>query len=239
MGQNTENNSEKSRIRYLGNNNPAETVIALQIFVHDALGAGEREVRLRKDQVTRYYAGDDDLSVLETTEKEKIYVALPFTELCSRMEARIAPGRGNIIDLTKFTGAPVRELLLHKKIAGIFNAAAINDTVGNDDVLILMNGYAKASGGNAQEIAFLASDIEKYDDNFLRLSGWKNYNKDWDMGDLSCGPYIRIPPSHLKEDIRKAINNGVKVLNLTETTDTPIEPHRVKFSISTHHLRPR
>lgn len=228
--------TDKSKIRYLGNPDPRETVIALKMYVKDALGAHERDMRLNKDRITRYYAGTEKISVLETAAQEKIYVALPFEELCRRMESR---SRGNLIDLRENTGKTVLDMMIDKKLSLLFNTAALNDVLCDDNLLVFMDGYRKSSGGGHEKIAFLAGDVEQFDDGFLRLKDWKTFSPEWGMDDLSFGPYIRISSGDLAEKFRTAKKDGVKILDLTAQDETPPAPHQIKFSTAAAPLRRR
>tara|TARA_R110002124_G_scaffold85279_2_gene221275 strand:+ start:665 stop:1384 length:720 start_codon:yes stop_codon:yes gene_type:complete len=239
MEQHKDMFKEKSKIRYLGNRSTAEPVIALRMHMRDLTGAGEREIRMGKSQITRYYSGTEQISVMETAAQEKIYVALPFQELCNIMEGRTSSGHGQLIDLTEVTGKAVTEALIDKKLSFLFNTAALDDTLGNDDLLVFMDGYSDGSGGRNEKIAFLASDVTEYDDGFLRLRNWDNFKKDWQMSDLSYGPYIRTNAKHLKEAVRKAKNDGLHILDLTEKETAAPHPEQIKFSTASAPLRRR
>lgn len=232
-----EHSSDKSKIRYLGNRTEAEPVIVLRMYMRDLTGSGEREMRMNKSQITRYYSGTDQISVMETAAQEKIYVALPFQELCNIMEGRAPLGRGKLIDLTEVTGKSVMETLSDKKLSLLFNVSAFDDVLGRDDLLVFMDGYNDSSGGRNEKIAFLASDVTQYDDGFLRLRNWDNFKGDWNMSGLSYGPYIRMGSTRLADAVRKAKNDGLHILDLTEKDTVAPPPEQIKFSTTSAPLR--
>ncbi|TNE31939.1 MAG: hypothetical protein EP349_03085 [Alphaproteobacteria bacterium] len=232
-----EQHQEKSKIRYLGNRTESDPILVFHMHMRDMTGSGEREMRMRKSQIARYYSGTEQISVMETAEKEKIYVALPFQELCNIMEGRVPLGRGQQIDLTEVTGKKVTEMLTSKKLSLLFNTAAFDDVLGKDDLLVFMDGYSDSSGGRNEKIAFLASDVTKYDDGFLRLRDWDSFKGEWNMSGLSYGPYIRTGSKRLAEAVRKAKQDGLHVLDLTAQDAAAPHPEQIKFSTASATLR--
>ncbi len=208
----------KKQIRYASRDSSTE--ILLRMEMRDALGYGERDVYMPREAVTRYYSGDDKTSVMETAQGEKIYVALPLEALRAKLSERRP-----LIDLRKVTGGHVLDHIIDKNLSGLFNMVAIRDDLGGEDMVILMDGYRKSDlrEQDRRRIAFLKSEIleQKSESGtiFLKMESWKQYSGNWDMDNLGCGPYLKMPREEFNRKIDESRAASLKLVNFCEDTD--------------------
>ncbi|TNE31938.1 MAG: hypothetical protein EP349_03080 [Alphaproteobacteria bacterium] len=186
----------------------------------------ERRVRMKREDISRYYSdADPSRSVIETTQGETITVVLPFSSLCKALDGAHISGK-RLIDLSHVTGQEAEEREAKAQLAKLFNAEAVLSEIPEGDSLVIAYGFSSKNEKNKYMlIGFLQSEVlEVKSDNtgtYTSMKDWGEYSGTWGMS-TNYGPFIsKIGPDTLRTALNDASKRGLKLADLRQQTAVP------------------
>lgn len=202
--------------------------VELHMPVSDDNGTGERRLRMKREDISRYYSDPDPArSSIETVRGETIPVILPFKELCKRLDGGALAGK-RLIDLSDVTGKAAEEQAFQTTLKHLFNTKTVIEKIKDGDTLVISYGYSSLRGDKTYKLfAFLKSEITDIStDNsgtFPRLRNWDDYKDTWGMT-TKYGPFInRLSRGNLIAVLQASIDGGVKITDLRSQTHPPVK----------------
>ena len=202
--------------------------VELHIPVSDDSGTGERRLRMKRADISRYYSDlDPARSSIETVRGETIPVTLPFKELCKRLDGGALAGK-RLIDLSDVTGKAAEEQAVKTTLKRLFNTEAALEKIKDGDTLVISYGFSATSSDKTYKLfAFLKSEITDISTDshgtFPCLRDWDDYKETWGMT-TTYGPFINnLSRGNLIAVLQASIDGGVKITDLRSQTHPPVK----------------
>ena len=186
----------------------------------------ERRVRIKREDISRYYSDADPFrSIIKTAQGEKITVMLPFQTLCKELDGAYIAGK-RLINLSHVTGRDAEEREAKAQLAKLFNAAAVLSEIPDGDSLIIAYGYSSKNekrkyilmGFLKSEVLSVKSDSEG---TYTAMRDWDSYKEQSHMSP-NYDPFIsKIQTESLQTALTDAVSKGLKIADLRSRTPPP------------------